>query len=121
MYSLLFLLKGRGHDATEFQDAQSAVGVSYSGHFLDWLFVSITLLSLTLWILVSKPSLKTVLRTFVGAIVTFVFIVILQKMNNVIFDPLFAPPISKNVSKYIITIQRFHTRSSGILVILCFK
>ncbi len=35
-YSLMFMLKGRGHDATEFQEAQAALGLSYNGHLLDW-------------------------------------------------------------------------------------
>jgi hypothetical protein len=40
-YTLRFILAGRGHDATEFQEAQAALGLSYSGHAADWLFVSL--------------------------------------------------------------------------------
>lgn len=40
-YTLRFFLAGRGHDATEFQEAQSALGLSYSGHAADWFFVSV--------------------------------------------------------------------------------
>lgn len=97
MYSALFALKGRGHDATEFQDAQSAIGLSYSGHFLDWLFLWITLLSVVLWTVVSKPSIKALPKFLLGAIVTFFFIAALQKVNNLIFDPLFDPEVSENV------------------------
>ena len=38
MYTLRFILTDRRHDATEFQEAQSALGLSYSGHSLDWIF-----------------------------------------------------------------------------------
>lgn len=89
MYSILFALKGRGHDATEFQDAQSAIGASYSGHFLDWLFLLITLAGLAIWVTINKPTTKAVFRLVLGAVVTFVFIVALQKVNNAVFDPLF--------------------------------
>ena len=89
MYSILFALKGRGHDATEFQEAQAAIGASYSGHFLDWLFLLITLAGLTVWVFVNKPSVKALPRLVLGAIVTFIFIVALQKVNNAVFDPLF--------------------------------
>ena len=35
-YTLWFILAGRGHDGTEFQEAQAALGLSYAGHGVDW-------------------------------------------------------------------------------------
>ena len=89
IYTLRFIIIGRGHDATEFQEAQSALGFSYSGHFLDWIFMSIFLFGILIWIIKSKPTYKIIGRLFLGAILTIIFIVGLQEINNALFDPLF--------------------------------
>ena len=89
MYTLRFLKEGRGHDASEFQQAQSALGLQYSGHFLDWLFVIILLIGVCLWAFRAKPNYKAAGRILLGVVLTFVFIVLLQKINNLIFDPIF--------------------------------
>lgn len=89
IYSLRFFLQGRGHDATEFQEAQAAMGVSYSGHFLDWLFLALFVLGILLWIFNTKPGYKVIGRILIGIVLTVVFIVSVQNVNNVIFDPLF--------------------------------
>jgi len=89
IYTLRFLILGRGHDATEFQEAQAALGFSYSGHSLDWTFMFIFTAGTLIWILVSRPGYKIVGRLFLGAILTIVFIVTLQEINNAVFDPLF--------------------------------
>jgi hypothetical protein len=90
LYALRFLLTGRGHDATEFQEAQAALGVAYSGHFMDWLFVAITVAGATAWIIKTKPRAPDWLRLLAGAIATVAFLVVLQKVNNLVFDPLFS-------------------------------
>jgi len=41
LYALRFILAGRRDDATEFQVALAALGLSYSGHAADWLFVTL--------------------------------------------------------------------------------
>lgn len=89
MYTFRFILRGRGHDATEFQEAQAALGFSYSGHFVDWLFLSLLLLGIAAWMIRSKPGMKIWGRLLLGALLSIVFIVLLQKINNSIFDPLF--------------------------------
>ncbi|HWB26861.1 MAG TPA: hypothetical protein VG738_15365 [Chitinophagaceae bacterium] len=91
LYTFLFLLKGRGHDATEFQDAQAAAGFSYSGHSLDWLFLAILIAGIILWSVKTKPSLKVIPALVAGAVATIIFIAGLQSINNAIFDPLFNP------------------------------
>jgi hypothetical protein len=89
MYTLRFILTGRGHDATEFQEAQSALGLSYSGHSLDWIFLTIFLLGTILWIYRSKPKYKIIGRLAFGFVLTIMFVIGLQVVNNAIFDPIF--------------------------------
>lgn len=89
MYTIRFILKGRGHDATEFQDAQSALGLNYGGHSLDWFFLLLFLTGVIMWITKSKPTFKILGKLFIGAILTFIFFILLQDVNNIVFDPLF--------------------------------
>jgi hypothetical protein len=90
IYTLRFILRGRGHDQTEFQEAQSALGLSYTGHFIDWLFLFLFLLGVAAWIIKSKPGIKISGRLVIGAVLSLAFIVLLQKINNSIFDPIFS-------------------------------
>lgn len=92
-YTLRFVLAGRGHDATEFQEAQAALGMSYAGHGVDWLFVGLFVAVTLFWFgrTRARPTLKLVGRLVVGAIAALVFLVLLQSINNRVFDPLFEP------------------------------
>ena len=90
MYVLRFFLVGRGHDATEFQEAQSALGLSYSGHFLDWFFLAIFICGVIVWIIKSKPRFGMTGKLLIGFVVTLIFVVGLQIINNKIFDPIFS-------------------------------
>lgn len=87
-YSLRYFLLGRGHDATEFQEAQYYMGFSYSGHLLDWIFLSIFILGILVWIYKCKPSYKITGRLIIGFILTIIFIMGLQTFNNLLFDPI---------------------------------
>lgn len=89
-YCLRFLLKGRGHDGTEFQEAQAALGTVYSGHFIDWLFVSLFILGSMIWFMRSKPGVKIIPRIIIGTVVSLVLLIALQDLNNKFFDPLFS-------------------------------
>jgi hypothetical protein len=89
MYTLRFFLAGRGHDATEFQEAQSALGLSYSGHSLDWIFLLLFVLGIAVWIWKTKPNYKSLGTVTLSVIFTFIFVIGLQVINNVIFDPIF--------------------------------
>jgi len=91
MYTLRFILSGRGHDATEFQEAQSALGLSYSGHSLDWIFLILFVFGTVVWIIKSKPHFKIIGRLSVGFVLTYIFVIGLQVINNAIFDPIFQP------------------------------
>jgi hypothetical protein len=90
-YTVRFIISGRGHDATEFQEAQSALGLSYAGHSLDWFFLVLFLFGIALWIFKSKPGYRIIGRLSVGFVLTLIFVVGLQVINNAIFDPIFQP------------------------------
>ena len=89
VYSFRFFIVGRGHDATEFQEAQAALGLGYSSHSLDWIFLGLLLFGMSIWIIKSKPQIKIAGRLLLGIVVTIIFVVGLQKINNAIFDPIF--------------------------------
>jgi hypothetical protein len=67
-YTLRFVLAGRGHDGTEFQEAQAALGLSYTGHGLDWLFVSLFVAATVFWFWRARARLtpKLVARLIVA-------------------------------------------------------
>jgi hypothetical protein len=92
-YTLRFILAGRGHDATEFQEAQAALGMSYSGHAVDWIFVSLFLIVAAFWFCRTRtrPTSRLVGRLLLGALAALAVVVLLQSVNNAVFDPLFQP------------------------------
>jgi predicted small integral membrane protein len=90
-YTLRFILAGRGHDGTEFQEAQAALGLSYAGHVVDWLFASLVVAATVFWFwrTRARPTPKLVVRLVVGAIAALVMLALLQSINNRVFDPIF--------------------------------
>ncbi|MCK5103166.1 MAG: hypothetical protein KAR17_10130, partial [Cyclobacteriaceae bacterium] len=58
-------------------------------HSLDWLFFALFILGVVIWIAKSKPNYKIAGRILVGLVLTVIFIVGLQVINNAIFDPIF--------------------------------
>lgn len=97
-YALRFLLAGRGHDGTEFQEAQAGLGLSYSGHAVDWLFVTLFGVATVFWFWRTRAHLtaKLVGRLVVGAIAALVFVGLLQTVNNRVFDPILEPKSPPN-------------------------
>ncbi len=97
-YTLRFALAGRGHDATEFQEAQAALGLSYPGHAVDWLFVGIFVAATVFWFWRNGARLtrRLVVRFVVGALAALTAVVLLQSINNAVFDPLFEPRQPQN-------------------------
>jgi hypothetical protein len=89
MYTFRFFIVGRGHDATEFQEAQAAMGFTYSGHAIDWILLGLFLAGLVIWLVHKKPNFKIAGRLGLGFILTLIFVIALQTINNAIFDPLF--------------------------------
>jgi membrane-bound metal-dependent hydrolase YbcI (DUF457 family) len=92
-YTLRFLLEGRGHDGTEFQEAQAALGLSYPGHAIDRLFYGLFAVAAVFWVwrTRARPTLWLVCRLLVGAVAAVAAIVLLQSVNNAVFDPLLQP------------------------------
>ncbi len=91
IYVLMFIIKGRGHDDTEFQEAQTALGLNFSGHAVDWIFLVLFISGIITWITKSKPTYKITGRLLIGAILTILFVGMLQSANNALFDPVFLP------------------------------
>ncbi|WP_167611488.1 hypothetical protein [Maribellus sediminis] len=89
MYTFRFFLVGRGHDASEFQEAQAALGAAYEGHLIDCLFLALFLAGIALWIFKSQPKLRITGRLAIGFVLTVIFVIIHQVVNNAIFDPVF--------------------------------
>lgn len=89
LYTLRYILFGRGHDGAEFQEAQSALGLGYSGHSLDIAFLLLFLAGTITWFIKIRPALKVSVRLLLGSIFTIIFVTGLQYFNNLIFDPLF--------------------------------
>lgn len=90
-YVVRFLGAGRGHDGTEFQEAQAALGFSPSGHALDWFFLAMWIATAVAWLWRSRtrPGVSLLRRCLHGAALGLVLLVGLQATNNVIFDPFF--------------------------------
>lgn len=90
-YALRFVLAGRGHDGTEFQEAQAALGLWYGGHALDWFFIGLLAIAAAFWFWRTGAHLSFRLagRLLIGAMVGVVALAMLQKANNAIFDPIF--------------------------------
>jgi len=89
MYTFRFLLVGRGHDATEFQEVQAALGFTYEGHSLDYFLLVLFLAGVLVWYIKAKPGFKIAGRLLLGFVFTVVFVIALQVLNNAIFDPVF--------------------------------
>jgi uncharacterized RDD family membrane protein YckC len=87
-YTLRFWLAGRGHDGDEFQKAQSALGFSYSGHAVDWLFLALAVLAAAAWAWRTRPAWRARLaaRVALGFILGLVIVVVTQFGNNLLFD-----------------------------------
>lgn len=89
MYTFRFFIAGRGHDANEFQETQAALGFSYSGHSIDWILLGLFLAGILIWLLKEKPGFRISGRLAIGFVVSLIFVVALQTINNAIFDPIF--------------------------------
>jgi hypothetical protein len=89
MYCTLILFNGRGHGGHEFQEAQAAMGFTYSGHSMD-VFVIALFISLSLiWFFYKKPKFNIFWRLLIGSVITFLFFIFYEWINNLIFDPIF--------------------------------
>jgi hypothetical protein len=71
--------------------AQAALGFSYGGHALDWIFVFLFAGAAGTWFWRARPrpSLRLAGRLVLGSVVALMVLVLLQSLNNAVFDPLF--------------------------------
>jgi hypothetical protein len=96
VYTLRFLLVGRGHDATEWQAAQTALGFPPAGHAIDVFFLCLLFAGLIVWGIRLHPPLSSLLRVVTLAIAGTILLVALQLGNNAVFDHVF--PVVKKVN-----------------------
>jgi hypothetical protein len=89
VYTLRFLLVGRGHDAMEWQAAQAALGLPPAGHAIDLFFLFLLFAGLGVWGIRLHPRLSSVLRIVSMAIIGIILLVGLQAGNNSVFDRVF--------------------------------
>ncbi len=87
LYTIRFLLAGRGHDGLEWQAAQTALGLAPAGHAIDVFFLCLWLAGVILWGSRLRFPLRHSLLKFAGlAIAGVILPVALQVGNNRLFD-----------------------------------
>jgi hypothetical protein len=89
IYSLRFLLIGRGHDDIEWQGAQTALGLPPASHGIDIFFMCILVAIVVVWFVRRRPSLWSLLKLPALAISGVILLVAVQAGNNVVFDRMF--------------------------------
>jgi hypothetical protein len=87
LYTIRFLLVGRGHDVLEWQGAQAALGLAPAGHAIDVFFLCLWLAGIILWASRLRFPLRHSLLKFAGlAVAGIILLVALQAGNNRLFD-----------------------------------
>jgi hypothetical protein len=87
LYTIRFLLVGRGHDVLEWQGAQTALALAPAGHAIDVFFLCLWLAGVVLWASRLRFPLRDSLLKFAGLTVAGVILVVaLQAANNLLFD-----------------------------------
>ena len=96
LYTLRFLLVGRGHDGTEWQAAQAALGLPPAGHAIDLFFLFLLNAGLVIWGIRRRPRQSSLLGLVTLAMFGIILLIGLQAGNNAVFDRLF--PVVKVVN-----------------------
>jgi hypothetical protein len=89
VYTLRFVLVGRGHDATEWQAAQTALNLPIAGHAIDLFFLCLLIAGLAVWVIRLHPRLSSVLRLVSMTIMGIILLISLQAGNNAVLDRVF--------------------------------
>ena len=98
VYTLRFLLQGRGHDGLEWQAAQTILGLSPAGHAIDFFFMGIFIAGIIVLIVHQHAPLRSTLLKFIGlAVGGIILMVVLQVGNNTLFDRFFSKSDGVNV------------------------
>lgn len=95
-YALRFLLMGRGHGGTEWQAAQSALGLPPAGYAIDVFLLCLLVAGFLVWGIRLHPRLSSLLRLVIVVIAGIVLLALLQVSNNALFDRMF--PVVKVVN-----------------------
>ena len=93
---LRYLLVGSGHDATEWQAAQAALGLPPAGHAIDLSFLFLLIAGFVVWGVRRRPRMSSLLGLVTLAIFGIILLIGLQAGNNAVFDRLF--PVVKVVN-----------------------
>jgi hypothetical protein len=87
LYTIRFLLAGRGHDGLEWQAAQTVLGLAPAGHVIDIFFLCLWLAGIILWGSRLHHPLRYSLLKFAGLFIAGVILLVaLQVGNNRLFD-----------------------------------
>ena len=99
LYTLRFLVAGRGHDGLEWQEAQSALGANPAGHVVDVLFLCLFLAGIAAWVVRRRTSLRlaSIVRVAGLALGGVALLIVLQVANNALFDRFFPDATTVNV------------------------
>jgi hypothetical protein len=99
LYTVCFLVAGRGHDGLEWQEAQSALGVAPAGHVVDILFLCLFLAGSAAWVVRRRSSLRlaSIVRVAGLALGGIALLIVLQVTNNALFDRFFVETTTVNV------------------------
>jgi len=111
LYTLRFLLTGRGHDGWEWQAAQTALGLAPAGHAIDLFFLCLWLAGIILWGSRLRFPLRYSLLKFAGLFIAGVnLLVALQVANNRLFDCHFS---DTNVANDSMPGYLYHNKGNG--------
>jgi hypothetical protein len=89
LYTIRFILVGRGHGSTEWQATQAALGLSPAGHAIDIFFLCLTIAGFIIWGVRLRPPPRSALRIVTLAVAGAILLVALQVGNNAVFDRAF--------------------------------
>lgn len=89
LYTIRFLLVGRGHDSSEWQAAQTALGLAPAGHAIDVFFLCFLMAGVVTWGIRRHPPPRSMLRLVALAIAGIILLIALQVGNNAMFDHVF--------------------------------
>jgi hypothetical protein len=90
LYTIRFLLVGRGHDGSEWQAAQTVLGLAPAGHGIDVFFLCLSLAGIIVWGSRLRFPLRYSLLRLAGlAMAGVILLIALQVGNNSLFDRFF--------------------------------
>jgi hypothetical protein len=90
IYSLRYLVTGRGHDGTEWQAAQAALRLAPAGHTIDAMLLCLSVAGLIAWASrLRLPFRYKLFRPLAAIIGGTTLLLALQVANNQVFDRFF--------------------------------